>query len=94
MDTTGRCPVCDRPARQPPRYPQALCDACSDRATDQRGRPVSLSNVDFSGGFVAHHRDDGTTCEQVSHDGRVLIDGAEFRAGEARFGGTVVQPLG
>ena len=55
---------------------------------------MSLSNLDMSGGFVANHRNDGSACEQVTREGVVLIDGAEFRAGEARFGGTVVQPLG
>ena len=94
MEATGRCPLCDGPARQTPRYPQALCDKCADRAMDKQGRPVSLFNEDMSGGFVANHRDDGSACEQVSREGVVLIDGVEFRAGEARFGGTVVQPLG
>ena len=48
----------------------------------------------MSGGFVAFHRDDDSRCEQVTDDGRVLIDGVEYRAGEAHMGGCVVQPAG
>jgi hypothetical protein len=62
------------------------------RATDMNGRPVGLSNESMSGGFIAFHRDDDSSCEQVTDDGRVLIDGVEYRAGEAHMGGCVVQP--
>ncbi|MDA1362570.1 hypothetical protein O1R50_23305 [Glycomyces luteolus] len=51
-----------------------------------------MGNVSLSGGFAAVHADDGTVCEQVTEDGRVLVDGIVYRAGEARFGGVVVQP--
>jgi hypothetical protein len=88
------CPHCGRPSEyQSPRYPAALCHACCSRTTDLRGRPVGLANASLSGGFVAFHRDDETRCEQVTDDGRVLIDGVEFRAGEAHLGGCVVQPV-
>jgi hypothetical protein len=53
-----------------------------------------MGNVSVSGGFRAVHTDDGTTCEQVLSSGRVLIDGIEYRAGEARMGGIVVEPIG
>lgn len=91
---TGVCPHCGGPAEyQNPRYPRALCHACDTRATDLRGRAVTMFNVAMSGGFAASHRDDGTPCSQVTADGRVLVDGVEFRAGEAHMGGIVVQPL-
>ncbi len=32
-------------------------------------------------------------CRIAAGDGRVLIDGTEYRAGEAHMGGCVVQPL-
>lgn len=90
---TGVCPHCGGPAEyQSARYPQALCAACCARVTDLAGRGVTLGNEGFSGGFVAHHRDDGTPCAQVTADGRVLIDGSAHRAGEAHMGGCVVQP--
>ena len=90
---SGRCPVCDRAAHQTERYPRALCPACAGRATDLRRRPVDLGNEALSGGMVARHCDDGSFCEQVTGDGRVLIDDVEHRAGEARFGGIVVEPV-
>lgn len=93
-DPTGICPHCRNPSEyQNARYPRALCHACDMRATDLAGRPVSLGNESFSGGFIASHRDDGSRCAQVTGDGRVLIDGVEYRAGEAHMGGCVVQPL-
>lgn len=88
----GECPSCAGPATQTKRYPHALCATCTGRATDLSGRPVAMSNVSLSGGFIARHRDDETVCDQVTTDHRVLIDGLEFRAGEARFGGIVVRP--
>jgi hypothetical protein len=49
--------------------------------------------ADRTGGFAARHRDDGSACEQVTDDGRVLIEGLEYRAGEAHMGGCVVNPV-
>jgi hypothetical protein len=90
---TGICPHCDGPSEyQNMRYPDALCHACDSRATDLTGRRVALGNESMSGGFVAVHADDGSPCAQVSADGRVLIDGVEYRAGEAHMGGCVIQP--
>jgi hypothetical protein len=92
---SGVCPHCGGPSEyQNARYPRALCHACDLRVTDLAGRPVGLGNESASGGFVAWHRDDESPCPQVTRDGRVLVDGAEFRAGEAHMGGCVVQPLG
>jgi hypothetical protein len=62
------------------------------RATDMQGRRVGPSNASMTGGFIAFHRDDDSSCEQVTEEGRVLIDGVEYRAGEAHMGGCVVQP--
>jgi hypothetical protein len=92
-EPTGRCPHCDGPAYQDARYPRALCPACSARTTDLADRPVSFGNVSMSGGFAARHRDDESACDQVTADGRVLIDGVEYRAGEAHMGGCVVNPV-
>jgi len=87
------CPHCGGPAEyQNERYPDALCHACCLRTTDLAGRPVRMFNESFSGGFLAAHADDDTPCDQVTRDGRVLIDGTEYRAGEAHMGGIVVRP--
>jgi hypothetical protein len=91
---TGICPHCGEQSEyQNVRYPLALCHACDLRATDLTGRSVGMGNESFSGGFVAYHRDDESPCEQVTRDGRVLIDGTEYRAGEAHMGGCVIQPV-
>ena len=93
-EPTGICPHCGGPSEyQNVRYPRALCHACDSRTTDLAQRPVRLENESMSGGFVALHRDDGSPCVQVTGDGRVLIDGVEYRAGEAHMGVCVVQPL-
>ena len=92
---TAVCPHCGGPSEyQNVRYPRALCHACDLRATDLDARPVRLANESISGGFIAIHRDDESHCEQVTSDGLVLIDGVQYRAGEAHMGGCVVQPLG
>jgi O-acetyl-ADP-ribose deacetylase (regulator of RNase III) len=91
--THGPCPHDGTETAQPPRYPEALCRSCAGRATDLAGRAVQMYNVSLTGGFEARHADDKTVCEQVTRDGRVLIDGKAYRAGEARFGGVVIQPL-
>jgi hypothetical protein len=94
-EPTGICPHCGGPSEyQNVRYPRALCRVCDSRATDLAQRPVGLGNESISGGFIALHRNDGSRCEQVTADGRVLVDGVEYRAGEAHMGGCVVQPLG
>ena len=93
-EPTGICPHCGgRSEYQNVRYPRALCHACDTRTTDLAGRPVRLTNEGVSGGFVVFHRDDESRCEQVTGNGRVLIDSIEYRAGEAHMGGCVVQPL-
>jgi hypothetical protein len=51
-----------------------------------------MYNESLSGGFIADHDDDDTPCNQVTGDGRVLVDGQEYRAGEAHMGGIVVRP--
>ena len=92
FEYTGHCPHCDGPSVQSPRYPQALCRECAGRSTDLTGRPIGMGNESMSGGFVAWHLDEENTCEQVTADGRVLIDGVEYRAAEAHMGGCVVTP--
>lgn len=89
----GPCPRDGNPAFQSARYPDALCPECVAAATDLTGRAIAMGNVSAGGGFLAVHVDDGTTCEQVVADGRVLIDGVEHVAGEAYMSGIVVEPV-
>lgn len=83
----GHCPVCGVAVGLGPRYPHALCVPCRGRATDLAGRAVALHS---GAGFFARFRDDGADCGQVTDDGRVLVDGAEYLAHEDYYGGVVV----
>jgi ADP-ribosylglycohydrolase len=88
------CPLCGTRDRWVERYPDHVCGWCAHWVTDREGRPVSLYNVSMTGGFTARY-DDGTTAPDEVVAGTVWIDGRPLRAGEARFGGTVVQlPVG
>ncbi|GIG37160.1 ADP-ribosylglycohydrolase family protein [Cellulomonas pakistanensis] len=84
------CPLCG--TREPffERYAGHVCGWCSRWVTDSAGRPVGLFNTSFTGGFTAQYAD-GTTASAEVLAGRVWVDGRPLRAGEARFGGTVVQ---
>ena len=85
------CPIDGTPVAENPRYPGLLCDDCASRVVDADGRALELGNVSWSGGFAAHHVDDGSRCDQASAEGRVVVDGVACRAREARFGAVVVQ---
>lgn len=96
MTTSYACPVCGTVhAHQSERYTNHVRMACADHARCvAHDRPVAGYNTALSGGFTAFHdggQDD--VCEQVVRDGMVVVDGAEFRMGEARFGGIVVRPV-
>ncbi len=81
------CPTCTMPVQSNARYPGQLCAICMLEAVDARGRALTFSNVDATGGFCAT-LDDGT----VVSDGHVcFVRGVRCRADEAHFGGIVVQ---
>jgi hypothetical protein len=84
------CPLCGTRETFLERYAGHVCGWCTRWATDAAGRPVGLYNTSFTGGFTAQYAD-GTTASAEVLAGRVWIDGRPLRAGEARFGGTVVQ---
>lgn len=85
------CPIDGTPLQANPRYPLQVCRDCAGRVVDADGRALRLGNVSLSGGFAAHHADDGSPCERATADGRVFVDGVPCQAREARFGGVVVQ---
>jgi len=94
--TSYACPVCGTvDARQWERYPNHVCSDCKERARCiAHDRGVTGYNTSMSGGFVAFHagREDDP-CDQVTSDGGVLVDGAQFRMREAYMGGVVVVSL-
>jgi hypothetical protein len=70
-----------------------VCLACHRRTCDAAGRRVSGSNVDASGGFVAHYVDTGEPCAEVTNGHRCFVDGKPCRIDEGHFGGVVVEAL-
>ena len=72
------------------RYRNYVCEACAARAQDESGRPLTFSNVSFSGGFAALYRD--THEERTDHI--CYIDGVKCWADESYFGGIVIEPYG
>ena len=85
--TTQLCPICSTNVTRNPRYPRYVCAECAVKAASLDGRLLEFSNVDFSGGFVAHYADNGSV--YPSHE--CYIDGIKCHADEARFGGIVIQ---
>lgn len=84
------CPLCGTREPWSARYAGHVCAWCARWATDAAGRPVRLFNASLTGGFTAQYPD-GTTASAEVLAGTVWVDGRPLRAGEARFGGTVVQ---
>lgn len=86
------CAACGRPAIGVAWGRRGVCDVCYRFTTCvMHGRDVVGSNtVAIGAGFVAHHRDDHSPCEQATRDGRVFVRELEGRMGEAKFGGVYV----
>jgi len=87
---TQTCPLCGTSGTPNPRYPDHVCGWCAAWVTDEDGRPVDLFNASFAGGYLARYPNGSPASAQVAA-GRVWIGGEPLRAGEARFGGIVVQ---
>lgn len=63
--------------------------ACADRAQSMDGRALAISNANIFGGYIARYVDSGA--DYPSHE--CTIDGIACIAGEARFGGIVIQTI-
>ena len=87
------CPVCGEPRPHSPRYPDAVCAACVERAVDADGRPLAFHNATLTGGFAAAYRDTREPAPTPDDEMTCWIDGVRCRAREAYFGGIVVLPL-
>ena len=87
--TSYLCPICK--ASLPPfkRYPRYVCTACADKAQSADGRYLEFSNTSILGGYVARYTDNGA--DYPSHE--CYIEGVPCIAGEAGFGGIVIESL-
>jgi hypothetical protein len=83
------CPICQAKVNSNPRYPRYVCGSCAGKAASADRRLLAFSNVDMSGGFVAHYADTGA--EYPSHE--CFINGIKCHADEARFGGIVIETV-
>lgn len=90
------------------RYPAAVCVTCEQRATclahdlpvTVYERGLRIGDGPASG---SHHREpptsahprgsDGSRCPETDASSTVAIDGTTYRWHEARFGGTVIEPV-
>jgi hypothetical protein len=86
---TQPCPICGTAQRAFPRYPRYVCDACTARAVDDRGRPVQAYNT-HAMGYGVQLLVTGT--DEKLDTTTLFIDGVACEAREARFGGIVIQP--
>jgi|SRR5690606_33218680 len=86
------CFICGAPDRTLPRYPVIACAGCKRRAVNHEGKPVKFFNESMSGGFLAM-LDDGSRDEETTATHTAYVDGTEVYVDEARFGGTVIQPM-
>lgn len=66
-----------------------VCNACSDRVTDNKGRPLIFYNTTMSGGCQGYYAD----TREVYLDPICYINGYACTAVEARMGGIVIQVL-
>ena len=86
---TQQCPICSVEVPANERYPRYVCMTCAGKAASADGRLLNFSNVNMSGGFVAHYADTGE--EYPSND--CFIGGITCHAEEAYFGGIVIEVL-
>jgi len=91
------CSNCTKEVRYNPRYPKYICSICSSKDKySQDGMLLEFYNTDLSGGLkiVYKHIHGNVLGEDDSKSECLcLIDGKEFTAQEARFGGIVIQKI-
>ena len=87
---THQCPICAASGLKVwNRYPDYVCGSCANKVVSETGRKLRFYNDSLSGGFTAEYADTGE--KRHSHD--CYIDGILCHAGEARFGGIVIEAV-
>ena len=89
MNEEQHCPACGAPVSPNPRYPDHLCRDCAGKVTTRDGRALAFFNLGMSGGYGAKIAASGE--DYPSH--MCYLDGREYWADEARFGGIVIRPV-
>ncbi len=89
MNQTHDCPICPVKIEHQERYPNQVCQDCSERIADENGRGIILE-LNWSGGHSAIYKDNGDRYLQQF----IYIDGVKCEAAEDRFGrGIVIQTV-
>lgn len=85
------CPGCGAAQKAFPRYPWHVCKTCRDTAEDKAGNRLSCFNTHPGGGFgfQAEGSTDRYSCRGIV----AFINKRRVYITEARFGGTVAQPI-
>ena len=83
------CPNCGNERSFTQRYPKSLCFDCYSLTTDLKGKRVEFFNSEMSGGCQAYYV--GTGQKEKYKSETCYIDGIEYFAEEARFGGIAIQ---
>jgi hypothetical protein len=90
---TQPCGNCGAAVPQSDRYPVYLCAECTSRAVDEHRARVTGTNVSLGGGFQLLWPD-GEHPPRQCLGARVFVDGRPWWYTEARFGGTLLLPVG
>ena len=87
-DSKQKCPICCNVVDANPRYPNYVCWNCQTNypPVTANGDRIEFGNIDASGGFKSIVN--GVT----GSESECYINGVKCSAGEARFGGIVIQP--
>lgn len=83
------CPICHAATNYSSRYPQYICADCKYKITDIHGERIVFGNTEIFGhGLQGYYVKD----KQQKYEGNVCyVNGIECYAGEAYFGGIVIQ---
>lgn len=84
-----RCPICRTKVSPSSRHPRYVCPACVALAQSHDGRRVEFSNATIFGGLAGRYLDNGERYARA----QCFIEGVRCEAGEARFGGVVIEPV-
>ena len=93
-DTTSNdhfCPGCGTACQHAPRYPWHFCSPCRGQAVDRDGTKIDCFNTHASGGFAIRFEGNpqAFSCRGII----AFINNRRVYISEARFGGTVAQPI-
>ena len=77
-----------------PRYPKYICKECRKlKIIDEHGFELTFSNIDMGGGLLVKFWKNGKLIKKDAKQTRMkcYIEGIEYEAKEARFGGIVIE---